>query len=433
MVTRREAIKIIGTIPAMIYLPSILNCAAPREAKPFPPETRATIYKSAGKDPGQTTRKLIDSMGGVESIVGKDDIVILKPNSQWWNQGMTNTDVMAEFIQIILEIPNFNGEIIITDNHQASVPNSRGWTTDKRNGRFNYNELIEYFGSKGYSNVTKYHWQPAGSNPTPLQFDGSGDSVRRHPSEGDGYIWPEDLYYICPYGNKCILAYPVFTSKYSGTTIDLKNGAFKNGKYTGEPVKFINFSALNHHGPYAGVTASVKNYMGVVDMSCGYPAPKPEGTYNTHHVGASATFRWMATHRGPLRRIPRFRSIYEHPLIFRFRYTGGVLGKFMKDIRKADLNIITAVRIGWGSRTDTSMAYQADTLLASTDPVALDYYAAASILLPATIESGAPDYFRKLNDPNMDNGPFRNLLEECRRELGGTINPQMIEVIEARI
>lgn len=29
-------------------------------------------------------------MGGVGKFIGTKDIVILKPNAQWWNQGRTN-------------------------------------------------------------------------------------------------------------------------------------------------------------------------------------------------------------------------------------------------------------------------------------------------------------------------------------------------------
>lgn len=413
----------------MMYLPQIISCASSGEPKPFPPETDAAVYRATGPDPALITRKMVGNLGGIESLIDKEDIVILKVNSQWWNQGMTNTDVIAEFVQMILDIPGFAGEIILADNNQSETPTERGWTTDQRNGRFNFNELVAYFNAAGYANVTKYHWHPAGPNPTPLQFGGSGNSVITHPSEGDGYIWPEDLYYECPYGNRCILAYPAFTSAYSGVTIDLKDGAFKNGQYTGQPVKFINFAAMNHHGPYAGVTASVKNYMGVVDMSCGYPAPTPEGTFNTHHIGASATFRWMAHHRKTLRKIPFMREVYERHPVFRFRYTGGVLGKYMKKIRRADLNIITAVRIGWGSRLETDKAYQADTVLASTDPVALDYWATANILYPVTVTVGAPDYYQKMNNPDIEDGPLHTFLQECRRELGGTMDPARIKVV----
>nr|MBN2276793.1 DUF362 domain-containing protein [candidate division Zixibacteria bacterium] len=430
MISRRDILKILGSASAMIYLQSLMGCASKKAEKKFPVEERAKIWKAAGNNPEEITRRMIDSLGGIETLVDKDDIIVLKVNSQWWNQGMTNTDVLKAFIDNILASGNFTGEIIIADNHQAKNINSRGWTTAERNGRFNYNELVEYFNGRGFSNVTKYHWNPASANPTPLQLDGFGDAVRSHPSEGDGYIWPKDLYYECPYGHRSMLAYPVFTSAYSGTTVDLKNGAFREGEYTGQPVKFFNFSALNHHSRYAGVTASIKNYMGVVDMSCGYPAPYPEGTFNTHHIGASDLFRLLARHQKSLHNTPFYWDILLHPSVFRFRYTGGVLGAFMKKIRPADMHFITAVTVGWGSRTDVSMAARANTLLASKDPVALDYWAAYNILLKAALDAEAPEYFTRLIDPSIKSGPLFNFLEECRRELGGTTNPDLMELTE---
>jgi len=431
MTTRRDILKYLGSTTAMLYFSTITGCGTSESSKSFSPQTGADIFKATNGDPRRATRDMLAALGGIESLIDKNDIVVLKPNSQWWHQGMTNTDVMSEFITAVLEIPGFDGEIIIADNNQSTAEDFRGWSTDMRNGRFNYNELVDYFNEKGHANVSKYRWNPAGPNPTPLQFAGFGDAVRKHPSEGDGYIWPKDLFYTCPHGNKCILAYPVFTSRYSGITIDLKDGALREGEYTGQPVKFINFSAINHHGPYVGVTASIKNYMGVVDMSCGYPAPFPENTFNTHHVGASGLFRWMARHRRTLRKLPGFGEIYQHPSVFRFRYTGGVLGAFMKYIRPSDLHIITAIRVGWGSRTDTSMASQPNTVVASNDPVALDYWSCKNILLPATIKAGAPEYYRKLNDPDREDGVLRMFLEECRRELGGTIDPEKIKIISS--
>ncbi len=424
--------KFLGTASAMLYLQSITGCSGRSPQKPFPRQKGATIYTATSDDPGDNTHRLVESLGGIEAIIGKEDIVILKPNSQWWNQGMTNTDIMAAFIEIVLAIPGFTGEVIIADSHQCQEDNSRGWTTEKRNGRFNLNELVEFFNYKGHPNVTKYHWRPAGPNPMPLQMDGFGDSVVSHPSEGDGYIWPDDLFYVCPYGHKCLLAYPVFTSAYSGVTIDLKDGAYKDGSYTGQPVKFINFSALNHHGVYVGATASIKNYMGVVDMSCGYPGPEPPRTYNTHHMGASNLFRLITSvvwRLNKLSKLPWFHDIYLHPSVFRFRYTGGVLGAFMREIRRADMNIITAVRVGWGSRVNTAKAFKANTVLASTDPVALDYWAAANILLPGTKAAQAPAEYVELNDPDIEDGPLRMFLEECRRELGGTLDPELINVV----
>ena len=426
--------KLAGSASALLLMKRVKSARGEEpegRAKPFPREEKAKIYFAQGPDMNRITNELLDSLGGIQALVGKEDIVIIKPNSQQWHQGATNTDVMAAFIQSVLDIPGFIGEIIVADNHQAQVDDSRGWTTDKKNGRFNLNELVAYFNQRGFRNVTKYHWRPAGPNPRPLMMDGSGNSVISHPSDGDGYIWPEGLFYVCPFGHKSLLAYPVFTSSYSGVTIDLKDGPYKNGKYTGQPMKLVNFSALNHHGLYAGATASVKNFMGVVDMSCGYPAPKPSGTYNTHHIGATGIFKVLSRHRDRLQRLPGFWNFYLSPQVFRFRYTGGVLGSFQQNVRRADINIITAIRVGWGSRTDPKKSYPANAVIASTDPVALDYWACENVLLKATKEVDAPESYVRLNDPGIRGGVLRMFLEECRREMGGTLDPQNMVLVSS--
>ena len=42
--------------------------------------------------PEENTKKVINLIGGIEKYIGKNSIVILKPNSQWYNQGMSNTN-----------------------------------------------------------------------------------------------------------------------------------------------------------------------------------------------------------------------------------------------------------------------------------------------------------------------------------------------------
>ncbi len=60
----------------------------------------------------------------------------------------------------------------------------------------------------------------------------------------------------------------------------------------------------------------------------------------------------------------------------------GPLGHFLKTIRVADLNMVTAEWVGWGSRTGVTQATRMKTILAGTDPVALDYYGAKHLVYP---------------------------------------------------
>jgi len=122
-------IKFFMSIPLGLSLYRLNLASGINPLKQLPPQQPAIVFKATDEDPALATRKLLNSLGGIESLIEKDDIVILKPNSQWWNQGMTNTDVMAEFIEQVLQIKGFAGEVIIADNHQAQTDNARGWNT----------------------------------------------------------------------------------------------------------------------------------------------------------------------------------------------------------------------------------------------------------------------------------------------------------------
>jgi len=390
------------------------------------------VYMSKNGTPEQNIHKVIDLIGGINQVIEKDEIVVLKTNSQWWNQGMTNTDAIKTFIDMVLSIVDFNGEIIIADNHQFKEDNSLGWTTEERNGSFNYNELIDYFHEKGHLNVTKSHWHVAGKTSQPLQGDAQGNKRVNGPQDGDGYVWLLDNYYLSPSGRKCIMTYPVFTSSYSGLTVDLKNGVWENGHYVADKkVKFINFSALNYHSYYCGVTASVKNLMGVVDMSCGYPGDEPQETFNTHHIGVSKIIRLKKNKifTNMMSRMNLLGSFIRY-CYHDFHHTSGSLGYFIRNVRMPDLNIITAENVGWGSRINKDKAFQAKTILASTDPVALDYIAARDVLLPGTPADLSPPEsilsYCELNNPDNRGGPFWRFLKEANKEGVGTLDPDKI-------
>ena len=389
------------------------------------------VYLVRNGTPQQNIAKTIELMGGIESLISPDDIVVLKPNAQWWSQGMTNTDAMQGFIDMVLAIPGFTGEIIIAENHQYDGDNTRGWNTDKRNGSFNYNELVEYYQKRGHKNVTKYHWRVAGTTALPLEGDAQGNTRVKGPGDGDGYVWQENSFYLSPSGRKCVMTWPVFTSAYSGIRIDLKNGAWKDGKWLeGIRVRFINFSVVNHHGWYCGVTASVKNLMGVVDMSCGFPGDLPKDTFNTHFIGVSKLQEW--TRKRFIWRIHKLESVRRY-CYRNFHHTGGALGYFMRHVRMPDLNIITAEWVGWGSRTEEDKSFRPKTILASRDPVALDYIAARDVLLPGTPPDESESYgfrYSYLNNPDEKDGPFRIFLEEAKRQGVGNLAKEKILLVE---
>ncbi|RJQ17676.1 MAG: DUF362 domain-containing protein [Nitrospiraceae bacterium] len=361
---------------------------------------KSYVYLAKGASSEDNMRKVVEMMGGINKFVGADDIVLLKPNAQWWNQGTTNTNAMKAFIEMVLASPNFKGEIIIAENHHFPEDNSRGWTTDKRNGDHNLNELVEHFQKSGRPNVTKYHWHDGGGSVPGMWGGAEKGGLVKGPGNGDGYVWRDDLVFTAPGGKKAMMSYPVFTSEYSGITIDFCKGPWKNGMYLDRKLKFVNFAGLNHHSS-TGVTASIKNYLGICDMTCGHRGRQPEGFYNLHFIGES-NLHW------------RIKEV-----LGKFGWKeyltaiGGAVGYFMKNVRMADLNIITAEWTGYGSRTDTNLREHTRAVLASADPVALDYAAAKDILMPATVKNSKSSSLRLENDPEPDDSPFRKFLSGC--------------------
>jgi uncharacterized protein (DUF362 family) len=385
---------------------------------------RVTLAKTGS--PERNAQATLDAWGGVESLIGRDDVVVLKPNSQWYAQGMTNTDVLVALIEAILARPGgFAGEVIVADNHHFRDDDARGWTTETPNGRFNLNGVVGFFRARGETRVGKAHWHDAGPNPEPWQFDAGWGNKVLAPGAGDGYRWQLDQCHVTEAGNKCAMTWPVFTSPVSGDVIDLKDGVFHAGKLSGRPLRLINVSSINYHSRYGGVTAAVKNHMGIVDMTCGFHGPEPEGFCNTHYIGLKSShslWRWADKRMSPIRRLVH-RVLPEEDALD-FHHTGGALGHWMRTVRMPDLHIVTAEWIGWGSRTHPDLCARPGMTLASKNPVTVDAAAAREALLPATVAAGAAGKtFLSYNDVDNHEGPFRRFLEATRREIGGTLEP----------
>ena len=399
--------RIIGIFLAKFDQPAMVNT--------LPAAYISDIYVAKNGTPQENVARVLEMMGGIERFIGKKDIVILKLNTQWWNQGRTNLAAMKGFIDQVLQIPNFKGEIIIAENNHFmddtldEPDNVRGWVHfSDINGEIdgvnhNVNTLLNLYLKKGINNVTKYHWRD-GRFKREWFGNGQDGGIVQSPAEGDGYVWSDiEYHFIGLWGLKSWkvkMSYPIFTSQYSGITIDFKNGSFLRdgtggGNYLKDrPVKFINFAVLNDHGYDTGITSAVKNYMGITDLSCGYWGFKPEGYANVHYCGEGF-----------------------YPFA-----KAGVLGHFMKTIRKADLNIVTAEWVGWGHRTDINRAERLRTIVASTDPIALDYYSAKHLFYPLSKK-------REFHDPDYQHSSIRKFLNLALTALGeGTINENNMRI-----
>ena len=310
------------------------------------------IYIAQGKNTTHSLNLLLSFMNekglslyetsSKNGIISKDDTVLIKVNGEWEERGGTNTDLLKTFIQKILEHPEgFIGEVVVVENGQWAIhldsPRSNAEDITQ-----SFRKVVDYFQNQGYK-VSLYDWTQIGG------IAGNIVVIDENEREKDGYV---DM----PQG----VSYPIFTTKF-GTRISLKDGIWKDGRYDKSKLKFINMPVLKSHS-LMGVTAAVKHYMGVLSTSlCNDGFDQHEGI------------------------------VYE-----------GLLGKLMTQVIYPDLNILDANYIGVSSRGPASSyesAYRANIVLASKNPIALDYYAGKYILYPLT-------RFERHNPDNKDTSRY---------------------------
>ena len=368
-----------------------------------------SLYRAINGSPSENLGKTIELMGGIEKLIGADDIVVIKPNVQWWNQGAPNILALKTFVDIIMDRPGgFTGEVVVAENcHRGPKPwqsEASGWTPAfERNsdlpGIRNYNELAADLKRRHAERYSTCHW---------INVQAGGKRIFG-PADGTGYVYcdgsggvPTLAFSNGASGEKrreTIMTYPVFRTD-RGTIVDLKNGVWANGVYTGRPLKFVNFAALNHHSTYCGMTSTIKNYLGVSDLSGG-PDPHNDGKltdayYNFHSFPFD---KWAP---GP-----------------RPGMIGAEIGVYLNAVRKADLNIVTAEWVGLASRTDLPAA-RTRAVLACTDPVALDYHSAKYVLYP---NSGV-----RFHNPDDPASPTHQYLKSCAEHGGGVFNEGKVAV-----
>lgn len=314
-------------------------------------------------------------VAGPDGLIAKDDVVIIKVNSQWDERGGTNTDLVKALIHAIVNHPDgFVGEIVIADNGQAQY-GSRGtggslnWERNNAEDPSQSMEKVaQEFASRGYK-VSTYLWDTITLKRVREYWEGDVE---------DGYI----VYDRPDPETGVIVSYPKFKTKY-GTYISFKLGVWDpvTKSYDSSKLKVINVPVLKTHSIY-GVTACVKHYMGVVSDRL--------TNHNPHNsVG-----------------------------------TGG-MGTVMVETRVPVLNILDAIWINphprGGPATSYEEAVRVNIIAASTDPVALDYWAAKYVLMQAASKLG----YRDLSSMDPDN--------TSQRSFGSWLRLSMEELLRAGI
>ncbi|MEM1569917.1 MAG: DUF362 domain-containing protein [Candidatus Bathyarchaeia archaeon] len=312
---------------------------------------------------------------GPNGLISRDDVVIIKVNSQWDERGGTNTDLVKALIQAILNHPDgFIGEIVVADNGQAQYGSagSGGSLNWSRNNAEDISQsiqrVVDSFAAMGYK-VSTYLWDTITTKRVGEYFEGDME---------DGYVVNTT---VNP-RTGIMVSYPKFRTIF-GTYISFKYGVWDDEAktYYSDKLKVINFPVLKSHSIY-GVTACVKHYMGV--GSDKLTAALGSRMHNT--VG-----------------------------------TGG-MGTEMVETRFPVLNIIDAIWVnaipGNGPSTSYEEATRVNIIAASTDPVALDYWAAKYILLEVARFKGYSGV-NSMDPDNVEIGSFgywlRLSMDEIRR------------------
>ncbi len=263
---------------------------------------------------------------GPLGMIGSEDVVLIKVNAQWKYRGCTNSDLVRGLIQRILDHPDgFTGEVVIFENGQG-----RGSLECDTHSAYSDNEVHANAEDETHSFtylVDHVFNDPRVSSylldPIRTTFIGSSDHVT------DGYRIFENV------------SYPCFTTS-GGHRVELREGIW-NGNGYDDTLKLINFPVLKHHDIGGSeITAAIKNFYGIVSMQDGQ---------------------------------------------VRFRHYSGLgetCGKVIVSVRTPVLNILDAIWVSYSSLTGypDSTTFRANQILASQDPVALDYWAAKYVMYP---------------------------------------------------
>jgi len=273
-------------------------------------------------------------------LIAKDDVVLIKVNAVGPERAGTNTDLVKSLIKKIVNHPEgFNGEIVVADNGQGTG----GLDLAESNAYDHSQSIQDVVNMFGSFKVSAWSWYQVRSN-----------NVKEY-SQGDynnGYVVNSTENSI----THLRVSYPKFKTKY-GTYISFKNGIWNSAtqSYASGKLKLINFPILKSHYNY-GVTASIKNYMGVTSQTL----------TNSHD---------------------------------KIKY--GSLGTEIAETRFPTLTLLDAIWVNAnpmesgnnvGPPTPYEAASYTNVLGASQDPVALEYWASKHILMPAAAQKGYTSY-----------------------------------------
>jgi len=266
------------------------------------------------------------ALNGTNGLIAAADVVLIKVNAQWKYRGCTNSDLVRGVIQRVLEHPDgFTGEVVIVENGQG-----RGSLACDTSSAYGNAEVHANAQNESHSFlwlVNSLYNDPRVSafllDPVRGNFIGANEHA------ANGYRTYENI------------SYPCFTTA-GGRRVELREGIW-NGTSHGSNLKLINIPVLKDHGPGGSeITGAVKHMYGLVSMA--------DGQSDFRHYGG----------------------------------LGETCGKMMASVRTPVLNIMDAIWVSQGGLMGypASATTRANTILASQDPVALDFWSAKYVLYP---------------------------------------------------
>ena len=407
---------------------------------PHDPATeRRTIAVARGDTPARNVDAVLDKIG-FDKVVGTDDVVIVKVSAQWWNQGMTNVAAAQRLIERILARDGFRGEVVVFENVHFRLKDGSGLARaftrpSERNvdvaGWSKLGDLVEHYRAQnapvsfvglidaGTSELATEPWHDPDHAHGVYGGDGRGPIA---PGDvRDGYHWDFDRTFSKKRGwfehSRTPLTWPVFTSPRSGLQIDLASGVYElaGGKRTktSRKLTWISMVTMNEHES-TGMTACCKSAMGIVDMSAGRLGTDPRvADYNSIHYFGKPEASWRMA---------------------------GPLAYFAREVRAPDLYlavaewvaIVPSAATAWNDdamdpRLEASSAQHANTIIAGSDPVAIDWWGAKNVLTPLAESINARNRREfDVRDPDSKLSRFLRYYREVGR--GGTMDDGLITV-----
>jgi len=272
----------------------------------------------------------------------------------------TNTDLLKGLIWRILNHPEgFAGEVVVAENVQPIGVNDFARTpANAEDQDQSVADVVAVFAGLGHP-VSTFNWTTLNAAALAGGEMGTGPASCEYAqgNAADAYVLLDDPNVDA----RNVYSYPKFTTA-QGRRLSMRHGLWDGTTYRSERLCLINLPVLKRHG-MAGATAAWKNFVGFI--SCrGFDS---EDNARFSSWDEMHGYFWGYQGLGP--------ADY------------GLIGRQLALVRAPDLNIIDAVWVATIDNFSSPSAVRLDTILASRDPFAADWYATEYLLRPVVPDS----------------------------------------------